>query len=111
MLVFFTLTWLCVLAPRRSKDLLFPILLYLFVQYSYGQYKRVREEIDKYEGGLEVFSRGYEKMGFTRRYFIFHYQWIHLSSLFFKLKFLIFDVDGSYSGACNAQLFLSFDYE
>ncbi|PQP97998.1 1 4-alpha-glucan-branching enzyme 1 chloroplastic/amyloplastic isoform X3 [Prunus yedoensis var. nudiflora] len=33
---------------------------------SYGQYKRLREEIDKYEGGLEVFSRGYEKFGFTR---------------------------------------------
>lgn len=36
---------------------------------SYGQYKRLREEIDKYEGGLEVFSRGYEKFGFTRRYY------------------------------------------
>lgn len=35
---------------------------------SYGQYKRLREEIDKYEGGLEVFSRGYEKFGFTRRF-------------------------------------------
>lgn len=38
---------------------------------SYGQYKRLREEIDKYEGGLEVFSRGYEKFGFTRRYYFY----------------------------------------
>ncbi|KAM2450931.1 hypothetical protein TB2_008350 [Malus domestica] len=36
------------------------------LDYRYGQYKRLREEIDKYEGGLEVFSRGYEKFGFTR---------------------------------------------
>lgn len=27
----------------------------------------MREEINKYEGGLEVFSRGYEKFGFIRR--------------------------------------------
>ncbi|XP_070035959.1 1,4-alpha-glucan-branching enzyme 2-2, chloroplastic/amyloplastic-like [Nicotiana tomentosiformis] len=26
----------------------------------------MREAIDKYEGGLEAFSRGYEKKGFTR---------------------------------------------
>lgn len=36
--------------------------------YRYEQYKRTREAIDKYEGGLEQFSRGYEKLGFTRRY-------------------------------------------
>uniref|UniRef100_A0A2P2M6Q9 Glycosyl hydrolase family 13 catalytic domain-containing protein n=3 Tax=Rhizophora mucronata TaxID=61149 RepID=A0A2P2M6Q9_RHIMU len=36
------------------------------LDYRYAQYKRMREEIDKYEGGLEVFSRGYEKLGFTR---------------------------------------------
>lgn len=36
------------------------------LDYRYAQYKRLREEIDKYEGGLEVFSRGYEKFGFTR---------------------------------------------
>ncbi|KAK8705191.1 hypothetical protein V6N13_048797 [Hibiscus sabdariffa] len=35
------------------------------LDYRYAQYKRMREEIDKYEGGLEVFSRGYEKFGFT----------------------------------------------
>nr|KJB16659.1 hypothetical protein B456_002G241400 [Gossypium raimondii] len=34
------------------------------LDYRYAQYKRMREEIDKYEGGLEVFSRGYEKLGF-----------------------------------------------
>jgi hypothetical protein len=39
-----------------------------FSNYSYGQYKKIREEIDKYEGGLDAFSRGYEKLGFTRRY-------------------------------------------
>lgn len=39
----------------------------IFVGYSYGQYKRLREEIDKSEGGLEAFSRGYEKLGFLRR--------------------------------------------
>jgi hypothetical protein len=44
-------------------------MLFIFINYSYGQYKRLREEIDKYEGGLEVFSRGYEKFGFTRRYY------------------------------------------
>ncbi|KAL5807547.1 hypothetical protein ACOSQ4_030280 [Xanthoceras sorbifolium] len=36
------------------------------LDYRYGQYKRLREEIDKCEGGLEVFSRGYEKLGFIR---------------------------------------------
>ncbi|XVF07723.1 hypothetical protein REPUB_Repub06bG0164300 [Reevesia pubescens] len=36
------------------------------IDYRYAEYKRMREEIDKYEGGLEVFSRGYEKLGFTR---------------------------------------------
>ena len=39
--------------------------------YSFGQYKKMREAIDKYEGGLDLFSRGYEKMGFTRRYYPF----------------------------------------
>jgi hypothetical protein len=34
----------------------------------YAQYKSVREHIDKLEGGLEAFSRGYEKFGFNRRY-------------------------------------------
>ncbi|XP_039057127.1 1,4-alpha-glucan-branching enzyme 1, chloroplastic/amyloplastic-like [Hibiscus syriacus] len=34
------------------------------IDYRYAQYKRMREDIDKYEGGLEVFSRGYEKLGF-----------------------------------------------
>lgn len=36
------------------------------LDYRYGQYKRLREAIDKNEGGLEVFSRGYEKFGFIR---------------------------------------------
>ncbi|KAM7468289.1 hypothetical protein LguiB_015851 [Lonicera macranthoides] len=36
------------------------------LDYRYGHYKKMREEIDKYEGGLEAFSRGYEKFGFTR---------------------------------------------
>lgn len=41
-----------------------------FSNLSYGQYKRLREEIDKYEGGLDAFSRGYENFGFSRRYYI-----------------------------------------
>lgn len=36
------------------------------LDYRYSQYKKMREAIDKYEGGLEAFSRGYERMGFTR---------------------------------------------
>ncbi|KAJ0087820.1 hypothetical protein Patl1_32398 [Pistacia atlantica] len=36
------------------------------LDYRYGQYKKMREDIDRYEGGLELFSRGYEKLGFTR---------------------------------------------
>ncbi|KAF8017811.1 hypothetical protein BT93_H2878 [Corymbia citriodora subsp. variegata] len=36
------------------------------LDYRFGQYRRMREAIDKYEGGLEAFSRGYEKFGFTR---------------------------------------------
>ncbi|KAB1221286.1 1,4-alpha-glucan-branching enzyme 1, chloroplastic/amyloplastic [Morella rubra] len=36
------------------------------LDYRYGQYKRIRDAIDKCEGGLEAFSRGYEKFGFTR---------------------------------------------
>ncbi|KAJ8427434.1 hypothetical protein Cgig2_005278 [Carnegiea gigantea] len=36
------------------------------LDYRYGQYKRMREAIDKYEGGLEEFSCGYDKLGFSR---------------------------------------------
>eukprot|EP00899_Mesostigma_viride_P022412 jgi/Mesvir1/3355/Mv06741-RA.1 len=36
------------------------------LQYRYDQYKRMRADIDKYEGGLEKFSRGYETFGFTK---------------------------------------------
>ncbi|XP_023746197.1 1,4-alpha-glucan-branching enzyme 1, chloroplastic/amyloplastic isoform X2 [Lactuca sativa] len=36
------------------------------LEYRYSHYKKIREAIDKYEGGLEAFSRGYEKLGFTR---------------------------------------------
>ncbi|PON56004.1 Glycoside hydrolase [Trema orientale] len=36
------------------------------LEYRYEQYKRLREEIDKFEGGLEMFSRGFENFGFTR---------------------------------------------
>jgi len=35
------------------------------LDYRYAQYRRMHEAIDKYEGGLEVFSRGYEKFGFN----------------------------------------------
>ncbi|XP_058003419.1 1,4-alpha-glucan-branching enzyme 1, chloroplastic/amyloplastic isoform X2 [Hevea brasiliensis] len=36
------------------------------LDYRYSEYRRLREEIDKYEGGLDAFSRGYEKFGFSR---------------------------------------------
>ncbi|XP_047339190.1 1,4-alpha-glucan-branching enzyme 2-2, chloroplastic/amyloplastic-like [Impatiens glandulifera] len=36
------------------------------LDYRYKQYKKLRENIDKYEGGLDAFSRGYEKFGFNR---------------------------------------------
>ncbi|KAK6942641.1 Glycosyl hydrolase, family 13, catalytic domain [Dillenia turbinata] len=36
------------------------------LDYRYGQYRRLRDEIDRYEGGLDAFSRGYEKLGFQR---------------------------------------------
>ncbi|KAH9620514.1 hypothetical protein KSS87_017206 [Heliosperma pusillum] len=37
------------------------------LDYRYSMYRRLREEINRFEGSLESFSRGYEKMGFTRR--------------------------------------------
>eukprot|EP00271_Cylindrocystis_brebissonii_P015791 TRINITY_DN38807_c0_g1_i1.p1 TRINITY_DN38807_c0_g1~~TRINITY_DN38807_c0_g1_i1.p1 ORF type:complete len:843 (+),score=158.78 TRINITY_DN38807_c0_g1_i1:27-2531(+) len=37
------------------------------LNYRFSNYKKVREAIEKTEGGLEVFSRGYEKFGFTRQ--------------------------------------------
>jgi 1,4-alpha-glucan branching enzyme len=36
------------------------------LQYRYSRYKEMRYLIDEHEGGLDAFSRGYEKMGFTR---------------------------------------------
>ncbi|VAH47604.1 unnamed protein product [Triticum turgidum subsp. durum] len=36
------------------------------LDYRYSEYKRIRAAIDQLEGGLEAFSRGYEKLGFTR---------------------------------------------
>ncbi|KAJ8483724.1 hypothetical protein OPV22_016209 [Ensete ventricosum] len=36
------------------------------LDYRYDQYKKMRETIDQYEGGLDAFSRGYEKFGFQR---------------------------------------------
>ncbi|KAG0490708.1 hypothetical protein HPP92_007571 [Vanilla planifolia] len=36
------------------------------LDYRYNQYKNVRQLIDKNEGGLDAFSRGYETFGFTR---------------------------------------------
>lgn len=47
------------------------ILRYILITQAcrcrYGQYIKLREQIDKNEGGLEAFSRGYEIFGFTRR--------------------------------------------
>lgn len=36
------------------------------LDYRYSQYKNMRGLIDQYEGGLDAFSRGYEKFGFVR---------------------------------------------
>eukprot|EP00252_Welwitschia_mirabilis_P006854 TRINITY_DN1776_c0_g1_i2.p1 TRINITY_DN1776_c0_g1~~TRINITY_DN1776_c0_g1_i2.p1 ORF type:complete len:853 (-),score=190.68 TRINITY_DN1776_c0_g1_i2:471-3029(-) len=36
------------------------------LEYRFSQYKKMRDLIDKHEGGLEVFSRGFEKLGFSR---------------------------------------------
>lgn len=36
------------------------------LRYRFQEFLRQRSAIDKHEGGLEVFSRGYEKFGFTR---------------------------------------------
>ncbi|URE11331.1 Alpha amylase, C-terminal all-beta domain [Musa troglodytarum] len=36
------------------------------LDYRYDQYKKMREKIDQHEGGLDAFSRGYEKFGFQR---------------------------------------------
>ncbi|CAI7806742.1 unnamed protein product [Closterium sp. NIES-53] len=38
----------------------------IHLEYRFGQYKKLRWEIDQHEGGLEKFSRGYEKFGFNR---------------------------------------------
>ncbi|GBG88393.1 hypothetical protein CBR_g47092 [Chara braunii] len=37
------------------------------LEYRFQRYREMRDMIDKCEGGLEAFSRGYEKLGFTRR--------------------------------------------
>ncbi|EPS60100.1 hypothetical protein M569_14702, partial [Genlisea aurea] len=36
------------------------------LDYRFSQYRKLREAIDTFEGGLEAFSRGFEKLGFTR---------------------------------------------
>ncbi|TVU29892.1 hypothetical protein EJB05_21483 [Eragrostis curvula] len=36
------------------------------LEYRYSLYRRLRSDIDQYEGGLEAFSRSYEKFGFNR---------------------------------------------
>ncbi|XXG64978.1 hypothetical protein AAC387_Pa05g2792 [Persea americana] len=36
------------------------------LDFRYSQYKKMRALIDKHEGGLDAFSRGYERLGFTR---------------------------------------------
>lgn len=48
----------------RSSIRLFHLTCFL---YRYDQYRKLRAAIDRNEGGLEQFSRGYEKFGFTRR--------------------------------------------
>ncbi|KAM0917539.1 hypothetical protein ACQ4PT_009421 [Festuca glaucescens] len=34
--------------------------------YRYSLYRRIRSDIDQHEGGMDTFSRGYEKFGFNR---------------------------------------------
>lgn len=48
---------------QSGLKIFFPMLS----TFRFSEYKKMREAIDKYEGGLEAFSRGYEKKGFTRR--------------------------------------------
>ncbi|KAG2658806.1 hypothetical protein PVAP13_1KG309905 [Panicum virgatum] len=36
------------------------------LEYRYSLYRRIRSDIDEHEGGLEAFSRSYEKFGFNR---------------------------------------------
>ncbi|ESW34860.1 hypothetical protein PHAVU_001G187600 [Phaseolus vulgaris] len=36
------------------------------LDFRFGQYKRLHDEINKHEGGLDAFSRGYEQFGFLR---------------------------------------------
>jgi 1,4-alpha-glucan branching enzyme len=43
-------------------------------QNRFSRYGEIRHFIEQHEGGLDAFSRGYEKLGFTRRY----------TSLYFK---------------------------
>ncbi|KAF6148030.1 hypothetical protein GIB67_024205 [Kingdonia uniflora] len=38
------------------------------LDYRYTHYKQIRASIDKHEGGLDAFSRGYEKFGFIPRW-------------------------------------------
>ncbi|KAJ0020418.1 hypothetical protein Pint_31606 [Pistacia integerrima] len=56
----------------------------------YGQYKKMREDIDRYEGDLELFSRGYEKLGFMHSFvawaIVNRYVLLFLESALTKLK-------------------------
>uniref|UniRef100_A0ACD5Z545 Uncharacterized protein n=1 Tax=Avena sativa TaxID=4498 RepID=A0ACD5Z545_AVESA len=36
------------------------------LEYRYSLYRRIRSDIDQHEGGMDAFSRGYEKFGFNR---------------------------------------------
>ncbi|VAH32698.1 unnamed protein product [Triticum turgidum subsp. durum] len=36
------------------------------LEYRYSLYRRIRSDIDEHKGGMDVFSRGYEKFGFVR---------------------------------------------
>lgn len=54
-----------------AKDLSEPDFSMYLCPYRYSHYRKMRDSIDKYEGGLEMFSRGYEKFGFNRRYACF----------------------------------------
>lgn len=45
----------------------------LLVTNRYSQYRKMRALIDQNEGGLELFSRGYENFGFHRRLAFFSF--------------------------------------
>lgn len=65
------MSFLDIVPSPSLKSCVFYSLVYILITQCaisrYGQYRKLRDQIDKNEGGLEAFSRGYEIFGFTRR--------------------------------------------